>query len=122
MKIYNKILMMGCLAVEGIILPVAQSIHQNNGSIIAAIDKIVLESEQQDAITTSIVKTEKRLDKEVINELKTTVPPKNFFSYDDQQKLKSIESAPLQQIGGDVIDAVAFNFEDIDLQNVAEYI
>ena len=45
----------------------------------------------------------------------------DFISYDDQQKLKAIESLPLQQPQGDVIESVAFNFEDIDLLNVAEY-
>jgi|SRR3989339_47013 len=45
----------------------------------------------------------------------------DFVSYDDQQKLKAIESLPLSQPQGDVIESVAFNFEDIDLLNVAEY-
>jgi general secretion pathway protein D len=47
--------------------------------------------------------------------------PSDFVKYDDQQRLKAIESLALQQSGGDVIESVAFNFEDIDLQNVAEY-
>lgn len=47
--------------------------------------------------------------------------PADFVKYDDQYRLKSIESLALQQLGGDIIESVAFNFEDIDLQNVAEY-
>ncbi|MBP6869412.1 hypothetical protein KBC04_00800 [Candidatus Babeliales bacterium] len=44
-----------------------------------------------------------------------------FVKYDELQRMKSIESLPLQQQGGDMIESVAFNFEDIDLHNVAEY-
>ncbi len=47
--------------------------------------------------------------------------PADFVKYDDMQRLKAIESLALQQPQGDVIESVAFNFEDIDLQNVAEY-
>ncbi len=47
--------------------------------------------------------------------------PSDFVKYDDQQRLKAIESLALQQPQGDIIESVAFNFEDIDLQNVAEY-
>lgn len=47
--------------------------------------------------------------------------PARFFTYQDHHNLKSIESIPLQQQNGDVIESVAFNFEDIDLQNIAKY-
>ena len=49
------------------------------------------------------------------------IQPSHFVKYDDQQRLKAIESLALQQPTGDLIESVAFNFEDIDLQNVAEY-
>lgn len=49
------------------------------------------------------------------------IQPSHFVKYDDQQRLKAIESLALQQPSGDLIESVAFNFEDIDLQNVAEY-
>ncbi len=45
----------------------------------------------------------------------------DFVSYEDQHKLKAIESLPLQQPHADVVESVAFNFEDIDLLNVAAY-
>jgi len=48
-------------------------------------------------------------------------PAVGFVKYDEQEKLKEVESLPLEQPGGDSIDSVAFNFEDIDLKNVAEY-
>lgn len=45
----------------------------------------------------------------------------DFIAYDYVQKSQKIESLPLKQPDGDSIDSVAFNFEDIDLQNVADY-
>lgn len=53
--------------------------------------------------------------------LKTNAQSVDFVSYNDQQKLRTIESAALTQQHGDIIESVAFNFEDIDLQNVADY-
>ena len=47
--------------------------------------------------------------------------PSGFVKYDEQQRLKTIESLALSQPGSDMIESVAFNFEDIDLQNVADY-
>ena len=49
------------------------------------------------------------------------VQSSGFVSYDDLERLKVIESLSLQQPGADVVESVAFNFEDIDLQNVADY-
>lgn len=48
-------------------------------------------------------------------------PENDFVSYDQQERLKIIESLALKQHGADTIESVAFNFEDIDLQNVADY-
>ena len=45
----------------------------------------------------------------------------DFIKYDEQYKLKAIESLALKQPKGDIIESVAFNFEDIDLLNVAQY-
>ena len=45
----------------------------------------------------------------------------DFVKYDEVEKIKTYESLPLQQRDADVIESVAFNFEDIDLQNVAQY-
>lgn len=49
-------------------------------------------------------------------------PSVDFVKYDDFQKMKIIESLALKQHGCDTISSVAFNFEDIDLYNVAKYI
>lgn len=46
----------------------------------------------------------------------------DFVKYDDFQNMKIIESLALKQHGSDTISSVAFNFEDIDLYNVAKYI
>jgi general secretion pathway protein D len=90
---------------------------------IAAMNQIPVEYKQDDENVTiqnfddnSDAKT---LVKNSALEIKST--PSDFVKYDDQQKLKAIESVALQQPQGDVIDSVAFNFEDIDLLNVAEY-
>ncbi|MBV8661393.1 MAG: hypothetical protein JO129_04580 [Candidatus Dependentiae bacterium] len=45
----------------------------------------------------------------------------DFVKYDELEKLRSVESLSLRQPGGDFIESVAFNFEDIDLENVAKY-
>jgi general secretion pathway protein D len=45
----------------------------------------------------------------------------DVVTYDDMQKLKLVESVALQQIDADMTESVAFNFEDIDLVNVTEY-
>lgn len=45
----------------------------------------------------------------------------DFVKYDQLEQLRTIESLALKQSGGDFIESVAFNFEDIDLQNVAQY-
>ncbi len=109
MNIYSKILIIGSFALRSIVVMAVDDYSRRNGqSVIAMIDKI----------DSQVQLEEKKFEQENVDALgdqPVTV------RYDDQQKLKSIESAPLQQKGGDVIESVAFNFEDIDLQNVAEY-
>lgn len=43
------------------------------------------------------------------------------FSLDEHGNLVGVESVSLQQPGADTVESVVFNFEDIDLKNVAEY-
>ena len=89
---------------------------------IAAMNQIPVEYKQDDenVMTQSLHNYDgKPLVKAPALEIKST--PSDFVKYDDQQKLKAIESVALQQPQGDMIDSVAFNFEDIDLLNVAEY-
>ena len=45
----------------------------------------------------------------------------NFESRDAHGNIPSIESIALQQPGADVVESVVFNFEDVDLKKVADY-
>lgn len=90
--------------------------NQINESIVA-MNQIPVENEQQDE-KISIVGSDIKKNESII-EIKQQ--PSDFVKYDDQQRLRAIESLALQQQGSDTIESVAFNFEDIDLQNVAEY-
>ena len=114
MKIYNKVLMVGSLTLGSLAAGVDHLTRQNDQSLIAMIQSI---ADQE----------EKELDHVMSHEQQNTEhkvkisSDDTFVKYDDMHKKKSIESQPLQQPGGDIIESVAFNFEDIDLKNVADY-
>ncbi|MGZ6250488.1 MAG: secretin N-terminal domain-containing protein [Candidatus Chromulinivorax sp.] len=57
---------------------------------------------------------------DLLSDKNSNIPLTNV-RYDDEYRFKMIESIPLAQPAGDIIESVAFNFEDIDLQNVADY-
>jgi general secretion pathway protein D len=116
MRTYNKFLTIACLTFSfATILTTDQYARQNDHSVISALHKIVDLAEKEE-------QSFEKIDDEKVgltDVLKKK--PTGFFTYEDQEKLKAIESQPLQQKGCDIVESVAFNFEDIDLQNVAEY-
>src|SRR3989339_2264733 len=61
---------------------------------------------------------------ELISEQKRDIETKNSSNVlfqDEDGDLARVESVSLQQHGADTVESVVFNFEDIDLKNVAEY-
>lgn len=86
--------------------------------LIVAMNQMSLDDNQSNN-EALVLKPKDQQKKPVDIEIKSN--PSDFIKYDDQQRLRAIESLALQQQGGDNLESVAFNFEDIDLQNVAEY-
>ena len=108
MKKINKLLMVSLIAftVDLIVskevqLPSTDLVSQLNDATIVNDESMVSIAQEDNDID-----TEKNL---------------NIVDRDEHGNIIGVESVSLQQIGADTVESVVFNFEDIDLKNVAEY-
>lgn len=108
----NSFLMIVIFFGSNFMLFAADEVEKNQQDFVVKFDDL-----SQD----TTISTDNQVKKNHENQALLSTQKTHFVKYDDLHKMKKLESVALHQQGGDTVESVAFNFEDIDLYNVAKY-